>query len=318
MKTIVTWGMAEATAEVRCYTTDPKGTAMLQTPVLVDLTAANVEQYACCGAKDPAHEGRRRKIRWMKAQFKKGLRARVLLTDAGEGGTPAGGGPAKGRQAGYIEYMPGEHAWRGVEAGGYLVIQCIWIHYKEYQRKGVGSAMVEAAMEDARRSGMHGVAAVVRDGPWMAGSALFVKNGFKVADEAAPDYRLLVKKLDASAPDPKFRFEQAKALRRYGSGLTIIRSDQCPYAAKFGDDIADAAREEYGIEPRVVEVKTLSAARGAPTPDAAFAIVYNGRLVADHQISRTRFRNLMKEPFSGGKDKRPASGRPRRSSREAS
>ena len=81
---------------------------MTQMPVLVDLDPASVETLPCCGVGNAAHEGRCNKIRWLQAQFKKGLRAKVLLT------------PDK-RQCGYIEYIPGEYAWRGVDAAGYIV-----------------------------------------------------------------------------------------------------------------------------------------------------------------------------------------------------
>jgi hypothetical protein len=43
----------------------------------------------------------------------------------------------------------------------------------------------------------------------------------------------------------------------------------------------------------VIDLKSWSDAQGAPTPYAVFAILYNGELLADHQISRIRFGNLM-------------------------
>jgi hypothetical protein len=55
----------------------------------------------------------------------------------------------------------------------------------------------------------------------------------------------------------------------------------------------EAAENEYGIKPTVVDLESWSDAQNAPTPYASFALIYNGRLLADHQISRTRFRNIM-------------------------
>jgi hypothetical protein len=43
----------------------------------------------------------------------------------------------------------------------------------------------------------------------------------------------------------------------------------------------------------VLELKCWSDAQQAPTPYAFFALIHNGQLLADHQISRTRFRNIM-------------------------
>jgi hypothetical protein len=70
-------------------------------------------------------------------------------------------------------------------------------------------------------------------------------------------------------------------------------SSQCPHIAKFASDIAQTAAEEYQIKPRVLDLRSWRDAQNAPTPYAVFALIYNRRLLADHQISRTRFRNIM-------------------------
>lgn len=249
-------------------------------PRLIDVGPANFDALPCCGIKCATHPGRRQKHGWLQENFQSGLRAKVLLAPDGQ-------------PCGYIEYLPGEFAWRGVEARGYMFIHCVWTHVKRHQRKGYASAMVEACINDARDAGMSGVAAIARDGPWLAGPRLFLANGFAPVDTAPPDYQLLVRKLDASAADPAFKGGWDRKLARYSRGLTIIRSSQCPHIAKFADDIVQTAEEEYGIKPRVVELKTWRDAQNAPTPYAVFALIYNGRLLADHQISRTRFRNIM-------------------------
>ena len=256
---------------------------MTQLPVWTDLDPACVESLPCCGIKNPVHDGRRRKNCWLKAAFKTGLRTKVLLTP-------------DNRQCGFIEYVPGEYAWRGVDAAGYLFIHCIWTYYKRYQGKGLAGEALRACLEDAAQSGCHGVAVVARDRPWLAGPALFLANGFTVADTAPPDYSLLVRKLNPSAPDPHFKGGWEKKLARYGRGMTIIRCNQCSHIAKFADEIAQAAEEEYGLKPRIVELTTARQAQSAPTPYAVFAVILNGRLLTDHQISRTRFRNIMRRP----------------------
>ncbi|MBZ5617449.1 MAG: GNAT family N-acetyltransferase [Acidobacteriia bacterium] len=255
---------------------------MTQMPVLIDLDPARVETLSCCGVKNPAHEGRRQKNCWLKANFKLGLRAKVAVTP-------------DNRQCGYIEYLPGEHAWRGVDARGYMFIHCVFSHVKQYQRKGLGRLMLEACVEDARKGGMDGVAAIAREQPWLAGSALYLANGFTVVDSAPPDYSLLVRKLNPSAADPAFKGDWEKKLSRYSRGLTIIRSNQCPYIVTFAAEIAQAAEEDYGIKPRIVDLQSPGEAQNAPTPYAVFALIHNGRLLADHQISRTRFHNIMRK-----------------------
>ena len=255
---------------------------MKAAPALVDVTEENFESLPCCGVKNAAHVGRIRKNCWVESQLKRGLRAKVLLT------------PDK-RQCGYIEYLPGEYAWRGVDATGYLFIHCVWTFYRRYQHKGLARRMVEGCVEDARKAGMNGVAVVARERPWLAGAALFLANGFEVVDTAPPDYQLLVRKLKPEAANPSFAGGLERKLKKYDEGLTIISASQCPHAVKFAGEIAEAAEAEFGLKPRMVQIRTHRQAQNAPTPYAVFAIIHDGRVVADHPVSRTRFRNIMKK-----------------------
>jgi len=198
------------------------------------------------------------------------------------------------RPCGYIEYLPGEYAWRGVHAQGYMFVHCIWTFSKRAQNKGAASALVNDCLEDAKRAGLKGVAVLARDGPWLASSGVFLKNGFEVVASAAPDYQLLVRKLDSAAANPTFAGDWGRKLKKYGKGLTIIRSQQCPHIAKFAEDIAAAAVKEYGLTPKIVELKSYRQAQNAPTPYAVFSVIYDGRVLADHQISCGRFRNIMR------------------------
>ena len=248
---------------------------------LIDIDAANFDTLPCCGINNPAHSGRQEKRCWLQENAKYGLRAKALLAP-------------DGRPCGYIEYVPGEFAWRGVDAQGYMFIHCIWIYSRQSQRKGWGSMLVQACLDDAKKAGMSGAAVMVRDGPWMADRRLFLSNGFEVVDTAPPDYQLLARSFKAGAPTPTFKKDWPRKLARYNRGLTIIRSSQCPHIAKFAADIAETAKNEYQIAPTVIDLKSFSDAQQAPTPYAVFALVHNGQLLADHQISRTRFRNIMK------------------------
>ena len=141
---------------------------------------------------------------------------------------------------------------------------------------------------------MSGVAVMVRDGPWLADRRLFAANGFVPVDSAPPDYQLLVRKIDRGAANPRFKKGWDEKVARYKRGLTIIRSSQCPHIAKFTAEIAQTATEEYKLRPRIIDLGSWREAQDAPTPYAVFALIYNGRLLADHQVSRTRFRNIMK------------------------
>ena len=109
---------------------------------------------------------------------------------------------------------------------------------------------------------------------------------------APPDFELLAKKF-ASVPSPAFKGDRGRKLSQYGQGLTIICSDQCPYTAKAINEITATAEEQYHIKPAIMELKNYQEAQDAPSPFAIFGIVYKGKLVADHPISNSRFKNIM-------------------------
>lgn len=81
-------------------------------PEILEVTAENVEKngFFCYMSKKKS-EGYRRKLNWLKSRFAEGLRIKMLaLPDRG-----------------FIEYIPGERAWRAVHADGYLLIHCLWV-----------------------------------------------------------------------------------------------------------------------------------------------------------------------------------------------
>ncbi len=253
---------------------------MAQQVRMIDVSLDNMYESPCCGIKNTEHKGYKQKTSWLKMHFKKGFKAKVLYTE-------------DNRQLGYIEYLPGQFAWRAVEADDYMFIHCLWTYWKKYKGKGYGKLLIESAIDEAKKAKMKGVAVVARKRPWLAKSDIFLKNGFEVVDTAPPDYELLVKKFNTSSPNPKFKDNWEEKLKRYEEGLTIIRAEQCPHSAKFADDIADAAKNLYKLKTNIVELKTHRDAQNAPTPFAVFSIIYNGQILADHQISRTRFENIM-------------------------
>jgi GNAT superfamily N-acetyltransferase len=249
---------------------------------IIDLNLDNVTGFGFCGYKNVKQEGYKRKTNWLKKRLKEGMKVKIL--ESSEDGF-----------VGMIEYVPGEYAWRPVEAKGYMFIHCIFVVFKKLKGKGFGSALVEECLKDAKGQKMNGVAVVTRKGTWMAGKELFLKLGFEVVDTAPPDYELLVKKFKKSAPSPRFKRDWEKRLAKYGKGMTIIYSDQCPYNAKFIKEIVETAQNAYNTKPKVIELKSSKEAQNSPSPFGISALILNGRLVADHPISNRRFMNIMEK-----------------------
>jgi len=246
---------------------------------IVDTDAASISSHAFCGFCNPATEGHRRKCEWLRKRFAEGLRFKILQIG--------------GEDAGMIEYAPGEYAWRPIEADGYMVIHCIMVQKKKHKGKGYGKLLLDECVRDAKQAGMQGVTVVTSGGTWMADERLFVENGFESVETAAPSFKLLVRKF-RDAPEPRFKRGWDKTLRKYGSSLTIITSDQCPCTAKSLDDILEVCAE-FDLSTEVVEMKNSHEARMAPSAYGVFNVIYNGKVVAEHTISSTRFRSIMRK-----------------------
>jgi len=130
----------------------------------------------------------------------------------------------------------------------------------------------------------------------MVSRDLFKKNGFEIADSAKPHFELLVKKFK-NIPDPKFTGNWIENAKKYGSGVTIIRCGQCPYSDKNTDEIVEICQSS-AIPIKVVELTDGNEARNTPSPFGIYNIVINRKLVADHPISSTRFRNIINKMVS--------------------
>jgi hypothetical protein len=250
---------------------------------IVDTTMDNLYDFGVCGYKNRKDQGLQRKAAWLNERFKEGMKIKTLVTEE------------NGAQ-GLIEYIPGEYCWRPVEADGYMFIHCIFSGFNRvYKAKGYGSSLVDECIKDAKAAGMHGVAVVTRKGGWMADERLFLKKGFDVVDSAPPDFDLLVKKFDETAPTPKFKGNWDDNLKQYKEGLTIFWSAQCPYTAKFIEELVATAETAYNTKPTVIEMKTSKDAQNSPCAFGVFCVVYNGKVVATNPIGKTRFSNILRK-----------------------
>jgi hypothetical protein len=238
---------------------------------IVDVNAENVEKTGFfCYKSKPKTEGYRKKINWLKERFAEGLRLKMVSLN--------------GSSAGFIEYIPGEYAWRAVSAPGYMLIHCLWVVGKN-KEQGFGARLLAECEEDARRSGKHGVAMVTSSGTWLAGKELLLNHGYKQVDEAPPSFQLMVKRF-GDAPLPAFPTNWQERLARCGAGMTIFTSDQCPYLVEVSRLSCESA-EKRGLSARIIEVKTCREAQEvSPSPYGVFNVVYNGSLVAYHWMDK--------------------------------
>jgi len=204
----------------------------------------------------------------------------------------------KGKPLAFLEYVPGEYAWRPVDAKGWLFVHCLWVYSKGQKVGGLGGRLIRACMEEARRAGATGVAAMVSDGTWMAGKQVFLNNGFAQIAEA-DRFQLVISRLKKGR-EPRFR-DISGNLAKY-RGLHIVYSAQCPMLPKSVNDLSAMAAER-GLELKVTVLNSASEAQNAPSYYGVFNLVWNGRLLSDHYVSKGRFKNILRKEIL--KEKEP-------------
>lgn len=235
---------------------------------IVDINPSNVDEcgFFCAMSKRDSM-GYEEKLAWTRERFREGLRIKVI----GRGGR------------GFIEYIPGRFAWRGIDAPGYMVIHCMWVVGRT-RAKGSGKALLDACIRDARQAGMHGVAAVTAHGKeGFVDTKFFVHHGFHVVQSTDSGIDLVVLKFQPESADPCFIADLKKKGRALSSGLTVISSPQCPFTYEGAQRmvaLADADR----IPVRSLRVSSRRQLREtSPSPYASFDVVYNGEVVS-HQF----------------------------------
>jgi N-acetylglutamate synthase-like GNAT family acetyltransferase len=235
---------------------------------IVKLTAENFAEHRhfCC--RSPKYlEYYKRKSNWLLKRFEEGLEYRILQVD--------------GAIAGFLESIPGEYAWRGVSAPGYLFIHCFWVLGRN-KGKGYGTELLNTCLHDARASGYSGVAVLTSFEHWLPNKRIFEKMGFEQVDSAPPAFELYAMQFAHDAKPAHIRegWKMAGALPK---GLTLLESDQCPYIHVMAESIHNIGRE-LGIPVNVMRIETAKQAQQSVCPFGVTGVYYDGQLVSYHPI----------------------------------
>lgn len=236
---------------------------------LISVDVSNIDKVGFfCYMSKRKSEGYINRRNWLLHRFNEGLRIKMLDLP----------------ERGFIEYMPGESCWRAVRADGYFVIHCLWVVGKS-RDKGLGLALLNSCVDDARSQGRSGVVMLASSRVWLAGPDLFLKAGFEAVsspNHTAP-FTLLVKRFGL-APLPSLAGDWDRKAEVLGPGLTVVRSSQCPYIPDATRAALQAA-ETAGISASIVELKNRNDVMDkSPSPYGVFSLVLDGKLVSYHYM----------------------------------
>ncbi len=245
---------------------------------IVPVTPENAKEETFFCIKDILKPGFACKQSWFSKMYEEGLRLNILKGYNGE-------------MLGFIEYVPASKAWRPVNAPSFMFIHCMYMAAKKNRNMGFGSELIQSCEREARSKKMDGVCVMTSKGAWIADRRIFEKNGYQQVDKRGR-FELLSKKWNKTAPDPQL-LDWTANLKHY-QGWHLIYADQCPWHEKSAEALLHTAHD-FDIDLKVTKISSDLEARSAPSGFGVFSLLHDGKLLEDHYISATRFRNILKK-----------------------
>ena len=210
---------------------------------IVDLDDQHLRLYFACleDWSDEIKEAGCHKEGWYDRMKDKGVRVKLALDDQGAVG-------------GMIQYIPIEYS--SAEGANLYFINCIWVHgHKQgrgnFQGKGMGKALLQAAEADARSLGAKGISAWGLILPFWMRARWFRKHGYRVADRIGIA-ALVWKPFTADAAPP--RWVRQKAVPSLEPGkvtVTAFCNGWCP-AQNIVFERAQRAARDPEVADKVV------------------------------------------------------------------
>lgn len=218
---------------------------------VIDLTKDHEKPFFCCleDWSEEIKEAGDHKEKWYKKMEGTGFSVKLAVDDNGEVG-------------GMIQYLPIEQSF--AEGKDLYFINCIWVHgYKkgrgDFQKKGMGKALLQAAEQDAASRGAKGIVAWGVSLPFWMKASWFKKRGYKKIDKVGMQV-LLWKTFTEDAFPPKWIREKKKPQKIPGQ-VTVMafKNGWCPAqnmvferakraAAEFGDKVVFKAIDTFNRE----------------------------------------------------------------------
>ena len=184
---------------------------------------------------------------------------------------------ADGLAVASLEYVPIEETLYPVEGSAYLFLDCLWV-MRPYTGRGVGRALVNALIREARARGTGAATIAWRGAPAAEGwsympPSFFRAFGFDVVDEDGD--RVLMAVSYGARGKPSFvRSEPFPA-----EGITFLCHPSCPASLWAAEELAREAKTPDGTSE--VEIVEVEGREGARRYGALFGVCVDGRVVVN-------------------------------------
>ena len=180
----------------------------------------------------------------------------------------------------FIEYGPAEKAWVPVTAPNYVMIGCFWVSGQD-KGKGHGKALLQDALEYAKKQGKSGLVAVAgtKKFHFLSDTQWLLRQGFKQCDTTPAGFSLLHLCFDKKTPLPHFN-EQAKSGEcPEKDGYVIYYSNRCPFTEYHVKESLAETASKRKLKIKVIKLETLNQAQSAPAPATIFSLFLDGKFI---------------------------------------
>jgi GNAT superfamily N-acetyltransferase len=217
---------------------------------IIDLNEKYRDTYLVCleDWSDEIKEAGNHKETWFEGMKDKGLRVKLAVD--GE------------KACGMIQYVPIEHSF--AEGKDLYFVHCIWVHgYKKgvgnYQKRGVGKALLRAAEADVKAKGAKGLAVWGISMPFFMKASWFKKQGYAKVDKVGMQV-LLWKPFTEDAVLPKWIREKKRPQKKEGKvTVSAFLNGWCP-AMNMTFERAKRAAGEFGDQVEFQDIRTIDRA----------------------------------------------------------
>ncbi len=233
---------------------------------IMQLNSENIDsEHICCAISDKkCAESYQSKKDWLKSEFNNGYVFRRLNE----------------RAKVFIEYGPAETAWVPITAPNFLNVNCFWVSGK-YKKSGYGKALLQSAVEDAKKQGKNGLVTVVgtKKFHFMSDTKWLLRQGFEEEEKISSGFSLLALKFGDIPEHPKFNASVISGECPEKKGIVVYYSNRCPFSAFHANESLVVTAKKRNLPLKVIKLNTLKEAQSAPSPATIFSLFLDGQFV---------------------------------------
>jgi GNAT superfamily N-acetyltransferase len=232
----------------------------------ITLTKENIEtEHICCAFSDKkCSDSYQKKKEWLEREIDNGFIFQRLDE----------------RAKVFIEYVPTEMAWIPVTAPNYIMIGCFWVSGK-YKKQGYGKALLNNAIESARKQGKAGLVTVVgtKKFHFMSDTKWLLRQGFEIRESISSGFSLITMEFNKTTNNVCFNKSVKSGECPEKKGLVAYYTNRCPYSEYHVKESLVTTAQKRNLPLKIIKLETMKQAQTAPTPATIFSLFLDGKFV---------------------------------------